>query len=165
LYKKNVTTKKNTKIVIHPFIKHTSGKLENTPIVALPKIFNKCEPISIEELCYRDTHLKDNGTEIVHYKQKRIPLIINNTELVEIVSTKPVNKSCFPILKKYDENKKYKRYEYNVNKSVLFVAIEIDTKLFFQIEISNIDAQSDENLDKLNKFLNKNIAKYKVNNN
>ena len=159
---KNNITVRNTKTVIHPFIKQFNNKLEITPIHALPKVFNKCVPINVEELCYRDTYMQDDGVKIVYYKQKRTPIIMNNIELVELIATKSVDKSCFPILKKYDEVKKYKRYEYSVNKSVSFVAIETNSKLFFQIEILNVEAQSNENLIKLNKFLNKNIAKYKI---
>lgn len=156
---------KNDKVIIYPFTSNNKNKIKNIPINSLPKVFNKSEPINITEFCYRDTFMQDNTKNIIYFKKKRMPLVVNSFNLIEIEKLDKISEDCFPILRKYDVSTSYKRYEYNVNKCIMFVAIEINSVLYFQIEICDVQSQSESTLKKINDFLNKNIAKYKVSNN
>lgn len=89
----------------------------------------------------------------------------NNTGYIGLEIKESVNKNCFPLLSKYDCINKYISYTYRVNNIVDFVITNINNKIYFRIEISNITYLQKNKINEINKYLNKNISKYKINSN
>lgn len=154
-------------VIVHPFAKVKRSKsnvypstVKLSPLSGVPKIFKSKVPVEIHERCYRDNYMVTAGEKSVFVRRRRSPIDVDAEGFVEVEINKSISEECFPVLRRYDIDKRYRCYSHKINNNTHFVLIEIDGKYYFRVEIKSMTSLSDANIDKLNKFIKDNIRRY-----
>lgn len=158
-------------ILIHPFTrKDVNGLITFDKLKQLPKIFKskgyKEDKISVTR--HRDIYMELDNTDDQKpkhvYKMKRRVIYDNDCILIEQQGQSKLPKECFPTLREYESVKLINRYISKISNNVYFV-INLSEKneiLDFYVKVTSLSVLSEKNISKLNKFMNKNVAKYKI---
>lgn len=147
--------KESSKIIIHPFVLKSDEIITVQSIKCMPQLFKKSKECNIDELCFRDTYCRIIENNKYYMTRMRTPVDVKSKSFIEIVTDTTTSDECFPILSKYDSFKKYVCYEYKMDDNIYFKMTYIGGKKYISIEITNISALTDININKICKCLNK----------
>jgi len=147
--------KTTSKIIIHPFVLKSHDMITLHTLKCIPHIFRKSKQIKIEELCFRDTYYRNIDNNKYYVTSKRTPVDVKSKSFIEIVTDTKISDECFPLLSKYDSVKNYSYYEYKMDDNIYFKLIDTSGKKYISVEIINISALTDNNINKICQYLNK----------
>lgn len=158
-----VVLDKHTRLIIRPFMKNDGEIMTFSYLSTLPKIFQKDTNYDkITEVTYKNLRAVMTNKDRKFYRFKRQVISKKGDCLIERLHMDKITHDHFPILRNYHSIKEYERYSKMIKKGITFIVEKIDDKLFFHIDIDDMKSLSKNNIDKLTKFIDKNISKHKI---
>lgn len=144
---------KNSRFIIHLFF-----EIINNNVVKIINFDLKNNAdlkfTTVKEYIFRDLYFKKEDTDVNFFKIKRLLKNADNNMILEEIISEKIDSKNFPFLKDYHKINNYEICKKKIIDNVNLIIKKKNNKIKYELELNFINNISDNNIKKINKFIN-----------